>query len=113
MGLTQASQIDPKPMSSEDFLDGLKKSNSVHPETNNTRSFADLAKAQKQQEDEDLFNNLMEGDGKQDSSRMVLNEQSEQMSQTKSGSHLGFNSAHQNSRRENQKFTEPLQSPVF
>ena len=36
------------------------------------RSFADLAREKKLKEDEDLFNNLMEGDGKIDSNRMAL-----------------------------------------
>lgn len=39
-----------------------------------TRSFADLAREQKLKEDEDLFNNLMEGDGKLGSQRMELAE---------------------------------------
>lgn len=55
-------------------MDGLKKNNLISTNSNNTMSFADLAKAQKQKEDEDFLNNLMEGDGKLDSSRMVLNE---------------------------------------
>lgn len=50
-------------MSSQDFLDGLK-TNSMTAKNTVSRSFADLAREQKQKEDEDLFNNLMEGDGK-------------------------------------------------
>lgn len=93
-------------------MEGLKK-HSVSNQSGNTRSFADLAREQKQKEDEDLFNNLMEGDGKIGSSRMALAQEEEFRSQTKSGDKLGFNSAHQNSVSDTQKFTEPLNSPVF
>jgi hypothetical protein len=58
------------------------------------RSFADLAREQKLKEDEDLFNNLMEGDGKMDSNRMALAEEEEFRSRTQTNSQLGFNSAH-------------------
>lgn len=51
-----------------------------------SRSFADLAREQKQKEDEDLFNNLMEGDGKIGSKRMALAEEEEFRSRGQSNS---------------------------
>lgn len=68
-------------MSSQDFLEGLK-TNSLSNLNTVSRSFADLAREQKQKEDEDLFNNLMEGDGKLDSKRMALAEDEEFKSRT-------------------------------
>lgn len=45
-----------------------------------SKSFADVAKEQKKKEDEDLFNNLMEGDGKIGSHRMALADEEESRS---------------------------------
>lgn len=83
-------------MSSQDFLDGLK-TNSLTPMNPVSRSFADLAREQKQKEDEDLFNNLMEGDGKLGDQRMALAEQEEFKSRSLTNSQVGFNSVHQQS----------------
>ena len=58
-----------------------------------SRSFADVAKEQKKKEDEDLLNNLMEGDGKMGSNRMALADEEESRSK-QTNSQLGFNSLH-------------------
>lgn len=72
-------------MSSQEFLDGLR-SNSLSNVNTISRSFADLAREQKQKEDEDLFNNLMEGDGKMGSNRMALADEEEFRSRGQSNS---------------------------
>ena len=66
-------------------MEGLK-SNSLSNMNTVSRSFADLAREQKQKEDEDLFNNLMEGDGKIGSKRMALAEEEEFRSRGQSNS---------------------------
>jgi hypothetical protein len=76
-----------------DFLEGLKTNTFQYSNPYNRKSFADVAKEQKKKEDEDLFNNLMEGDGKMGSNRMALAEEEESRSKTNSA--LGYNSLHE------------------
>lgn len=64
-----------------------------------------MAKEQKKKEDEDLFNNLMEGDGKIGSNRMALVDDGTERSK-RTGSHLSIH--------ETSNFAEePLNSPQF